>query len=246
MKKYIFLLLSILLVFSGNAFAQPKSGNADFTEKEFMKAVKKADEFKDFKSSFLNNSAVKPKPLIDDSGSQYGWTIQYEIEYNEKNLFLNEDALVNFSSLISFSYEFDNGLKVRLVDYSRLMEDLAFYVNDLRIGEKTKIDVSNDSIFQKYLTEVEINKKQAIEKADENKVEPSENITAAGQLCYYCTKYEWRGGHTCAPAELQSAASVSYQLNENGLTEDGVTPDCYVPRYKVCVAGEWRTYCPIQ
>ncbi|WP_026582272.1 hypothetical protein [Bacillus sp. J33] len=245
MKKYIFLLLTILLVFSGNAFAQPKSGAANLSEKEFMKAVRKADEFKDFKSSFLNGADAKPKALIDGNGSQYGWAVQYEIEYNAKNVFLNEEAIVNFSSLLSFSYEFDSGLKVRLVDYGRLLDDQAFYIKDLRSDEETKIDVSKDHTFKEFLAEVEMKKKEVLEKAAKNSLE-TDKSTAAGELCYYCTKYEWRGGYPCAAAAMESETSVSSQLATHGLDEDAVTANCYVPRYKVCVAGEWRTYCPIQ
>lgn len=84
MKKYIFLLLTILLVFSGNVSAQPKSNSAGLTEKDFMKAVLKSDEFKEFKSSILKDASTQPKALISEKGKQYGWTVQYEIEYNEK------------------------------------------------------------------------------------------------------------------------------------------------------------------
>jgi hypothetical protein len=247
LKKYIFLLLTILLAFSGDVFAQPKSGAADLSEKEFIKAVKKADEYKEFKSYFLTDAPVQPKPLIDESGTQYGWAVQYEMEYNAKEFFMNEDAIVNFSSLLSFSYEFDgSGLKARLVDYSRLMDDQAFYVKDLRKGEESKIDVSDNSMFQEYLAEVEVKKKQMLEEASKNLEVSSDQNIAAGELCYYCTKYEWRGGYSCAPADMESEASVSSQLSASGLNADAVTAYCYVPRHKVCVQGEWRTYCPIQ
>lgn len=66
MKKYIFLLLTILLVFSGNVSAQPKSNSAGLTEKDFMKAVLKSDEFKEFKSSILKDASTQPKALIDE------------------------------------------------------------------------------------------------------------------------------------------------------------------------------------
>ncbi|MBT2690402.1 hypothetical protein J7I93_19805 [Bacillus sp. ISL-47] len=247
MKKYIFLLLTILLAFSGNVFAQPKSGAEHLSEKEFIKKVKKADEYKTFKSYFLKDAPMQPKPLIDVSGSQYGWAVQYEMEYNEKSFFLDDDAIVNFSSLLSFSYEFDgSGLKARLVDYSRLMDDKAFYVKDLGTGEESKIEVSEDSMFQEYLAEVEVKKKQILEDAAKNKEAISEENRAAGELCYYCTKYEWRGGYSCAPAAMGSETSVTSQLAANDLNADAVMAECYVPRHKVCVQGEWRTYCPIQ
>ncbi|KON89357.1 hypothetical protein AF332_22790 [Sporosarcina globispora] len=247
MKKYIFLLLTILLVFSGNVSAQPKSRSADLTEKEFMKAVMKADEFKEFKSSILKDAAIKPKPLINERGKQYGWTIQYEIEYNEKNIFSDEKALVNFSSLLSFSYESDGkGLKVRLVDYSRLIEDKAFYVRDLKNDEETKIDISKDRTFTDYLAEVEKKKAQLNEEAVKSNADSSVKITAAGELCYYCTKYEWRGGYPCSSANTEPEVSVSSQLKESGLNPESVFIDCYVPRHKVCVDGEWRTNCPIR
>ncbi|MDF2039422.1 hypothetical protein P2R12_21030 [Cytobacillus oceanisediminis] len=247
MKRYIFLLLTILLVFSGNVSAEPKSRSADLTEKGFMKAVLKADEFKEFKSSILKDAAAKPRALVNEKGKQYGWTVQYEIEYKEKNIFLDKKALVNFSSLLSFSYESDGkGLKVRLVDYSRLFEDQAFYVKDLKTDAETKIDISKDSTFTDYLTEVEMKKTQLIEEAAESKAISSDKITASGELCYYCTKYEWRGGYPCKSAITESEVSVSSQLEESGLNPDSVVIDCYVPRHKVCVDGEWRTYCPIQ
>ncbi|CAM3485667.1 hypothetical protein GCM10009865_31540 [Aeromicrobium ponti] len=247
MKKYIFLLLTILLAFSGNVFAQPKSGAGDLSEKEFIKAVKKADEYKEFKSYFLTDAPMQPKPLIDESGTQYGWAVQYEMEYNSKEFFLNEDAIVNFSSLLSFSYDFDgSGLKARLVDYSRLISDQAFYVKDLRTGEESKIDVSENSKFQEYLAKVEVKKKQMLEEASKTREVSSDEIRAAGELCYYCTKYEWRGGYSFAPADMESEAAVSSQVAASGLNADVFTADCYVPRHKVCVQGEWRTYCPIQ
>ncbi|RBP92113.1 hypothetical protein DFO70_10741 [Cytobacillus firmus] len=247
MKKYIFLLLTILLVFSGNVSAQPKSFSAELTEKDFIKAVMMADEFKEFKSSILKDARSQPKALIDEKGKQYGWTVQYEIDYNEKHVFLNEKALVNFSSLLSFSYESDGkGLKVRLVDYSRLIEDQAFYVKDLKSDEETKIDISKDSTFTEYLTEVEMKKMHLIEEAAVSNAVTSDKITAAGELCYYCTKYEWRGGYPCSSANTEPEVSVSSQLKESGLNPDSVIIDCYVPRHKVCVSGEWRTYCPIQ
>ncbi|MDD9313097.1 hypothetical protein HUN92_14510 [Bacillus firmus] len=246
MKRYIFLLLTILLVFSGNVSAQPKSSSADLTEKDFMKAVLKADEFKEYKSSILKDAAAKPKALIDEKGKQYGWTVQYEIEYNKKNIALDEKALVNFSSLLSFSFESGKELKVRLVDYSRLIEDHAFYVKDLKSEEEIKIDISKDSTFTDYLTEVELKKTQLIKEAAKSNTVSSDKATASGQLCYYCTKYEWRGGYPCSSANIESEALVSSQLEENGLNPDSVVIECYVPRHKVCVDGEWRTYCPIQ
>ncbi|KAF0816531.1 MULTISPECIES: hypothetical protein [unclassified Cytobacillus] len=246
MKKYIFLLLTILLVFSGNVSAQPKSKSAISTEKDFMKAVLKSDEYKEFKSSILKDAATKPKALIDDKGMQYGWTVQYEIEYNEKNIFLNEKAHVNFSSLLSFSLESGKELKVRLVDYSRLIEDQAFYVKDLKSEEETKIDISKDVAFTDYLTEVEMKKTQLIKEAAQINTVTSDKAEASGQLCYYCTKYEWRGGYPCSSANIESEASVSSQLEQNGLNPNSVVIECYVPRHKVCVDGEWRTYCPIQ
>lgn len=247
MKRYIFLLLTILLVFSGNVSAETKSRSADLTEKDFMKAVLKADEFKEFKSSILKDAAAKPRALVDEKGKQYGWTVQYEIEYKEKNVFLDSKALVNFSSLLSFSYESDGkGLKIRLVDYSRLIEDQAFYVKDLKSNEETKIDISKDSIFTDYLTEVERKKTHLIEEAAVSNAVSSDKITAAAELCYYCTKYEWRGGYPCSSANTEPEVSVSSQLKESGLNPDSVIIDCYVPRHKVCVSGEWRTYCPIQ
>ncbi|MFE4525450.1 hypothetical protein ACFRCQ_25625 [Cytobacillus firmus] len=246
MKKYIFLFLTILLVFSGNVSAQPKSSTADLTEKDFMKAVLKSDEFKEFKSSILKDASTQPKALIDEKGKQYGWTVQYEIEYNEKNISLDEKALVNFSSLLSFSFESGKELKVRLVDYSRLIEDQAFYVRDLKSEEETKIDISKDSTFTDYLTEVELKKTQLIKEAAKINTVSSDKAKASGQLCYYCTKYEWRGGYPCSSANIESEALVSSQLEENGLNPDSVVIECYVPRHKVCVDGEWRTYCPIQ
>ncbi|USK40360.1 hypothetical protein LIS77_07665 [Cytobacillus firmus] len=246
MKKYIFLLLTILLVFSGNVSAQPKSNSAGLTEKDFMKAVLKSDEFKEFKSSILKDASTQPKALIDEKGKQYGWTVQYEIEYNEKNISLDEKALVNFSSLLSFSFESGKELKVRLVDFSRLIEDQAFYVKDLKSEEETKIDISKDSTFTDYLAEVELKKTQLIKEAAKSNAVSSDKATASGQLCYYCTKYEWRGGYPCSSANTESEASVSSQLEENGLNPDSVIIECYVPRHKVCVDGEWRTYCPIQ
>lgn len=100
----------------------------------------------------------QPKALIDEKGKQYGWTVQYEIEFNEKNISLDENALVNFSSLLSFSFESGKELKVRLVDYSRLIEDQAFYVKDLKSGKESKIDISKDDTFTDYLAEVETKK----------------------------------------------------------------------------------------
>ncbi|MCC3645401.1 MULTISPECIES: hypothetical protein [Cytobacillus] len=246
MKKYIFLLLTILLVFSGNVSAQPNSNSAGLTEKDFMKAVLKSDEFKEFKSSILKDASTQPKALIDEKGKQYGWTVQYEIEYNEKKISLDEKALVNFSSLLSFSFESGKELKVRLVDFSRLIEDQAFYVKDLKSEEETKIDISKDSTFTDYLTEVELKKTQLIKEAAKSNTVSSDKATVSGQLCYYCTKYEWRGGYPCSSANTESEASVSFQLEENGLNPDSVVIECYVPRHKVCVDGEWRTYCPIQ
>ncbi|MBG9589479.1 hypothetical protein [Cytobacillus firmus] len=246
MKKYIFLLLTILLVFSGNVSAQPKSNSAGSTEKDFMKAVLKSDEFKEFKASILKDASIQPKALIDEKGKQYGWTVQYEMEYNEINISLDEKALVNFSSLLSFSLESGKELKVRLVDFSRLIEDKAFYVIDLKSEEETKIDISKDSTFTDYLTEVELKKTQLIKEAAKSNAVSSDKATASGQLCYYCTKYEWRGGYPCSSANTESEASVSSQLEENGLNPDSVIIECYVPRHKVCVDGEWRTYCPIQ
>lgn len=57
MKKYIFLFLTILLVFAGNVSAQPKSNSAGLTEKDFMKAVLKSDKFKEFNSSILKDAS---------------------------------------------------------------------------------------------------------------------------------------------------------------------------------------------
>jgi hypothetical protein len=246
MKKYIFLLLTILLFFSGNVSAQPKSKSAILTEKDFMKAVLKSDEYKEFNASILKDAATEPKALIDDKGIQYGWTVQYEIEYNEKNIFSNEKALVNFSSLLSFSLESGKELKVRLVDYSRLIEDQAFYVKDLKSGKESKIDISQDDTFNDYLAEVETKRTQLIKEAAKMNPASSDKAAASGQLCYYCTKYEWRGGYPCSSANTESEASVSAQLEQNGLNPDSVVIECYVPRHKVCVDGEWRTYCPIQ
>lgn len=47
---------------------------------------------------------------------------------------------------------------MRLVDFSRLIEDQAFYVKDLKSEEETKIDISKDSTFTDYLTQVELKK----------------------------------------------------------------------------------------
>lgn len=66
-------------------------------------------------------------------------------------------------------------------------------------------------------------------------------------VCWQCTKYVTGGGDYSGKCQTAVAGACTLaKLNIYGrvLCALGLVVACYVPKYKICVAGQWMTTCP--
>jgi hypothetical protein len=250
MKKIVAILsLLVLLISNSVSLAASTDVPVPLDKEEFLKVVEKSDLYKEYKDSLLTKDPLLVNPLRDAEEQQYGWIVQYEVKYNVEKA-KETEAQVNFTSVLSFFYDNKtNELKSFLIDYSRLLEDKAYYVIDLYGKDpEQKIDVSDDPLFIDYLKEVEDKKQKRIKEAKEQKEKDGESEAQIGYTCWQCSKTETYGGDysgKCAAAVggacYLAGSHWAVRLTCAAMTVIG----CYVPKYTICVAGKWVNSCPI-
>ncbi|WP_306010057.1 hypothetical protein [Bacillus sp. MMSF_3328] len=249
MKKYGLILLIILFSFSTSAFAQPETASLIPSEEQFLKLVKKTEEYKDFKDDFLSNDPYILNPLKDEKDQQYGWIVQYEIKYKEEaSLAAGGAATVSFSSILTFAYDsINDDMQAYIIDYSSILKDQAIYLEELSTGTTTAINVSETDLYAELAVQTEEKAESMVSSAGLQSGNPAgeEGVNGSNYLCWQCTSYT--NGSVSLPCAnlVGSYCSSGSQYSVGRLLCAGKTIiDCYVPKDKVCVKGVWKTTCP--
>ncbi|HET7578978.1 MAG TPA: hypothetical protein VFK33_06830 [Bacillales bacterium] len=223
-----------------------KDTSGFITKQEFLQHVKRSHQYKRFKHEFLENQSPKVKVLKDENGKLIGYITKYAIKYNEtKSSHLNPVA-INFNSLLVFGYDVDKGqYRSGIIDYSQLAKEKAIYYRDLKSNKSRRIDVSDNKQLNSYVKAAKTRAHKKLEHFQKSKirylhVKPLGGYTAG--RCWTCTKYEYHGGYPSYSCHI----IIGLPCSTVGVVWGrlacflGDVIGCYIPEYKICVAGYWH------
>jgi hypothetical protein len=212
--------------------------------------VKRSDEYKKYKKDFLKNQTAVFNPVEDHNGQLIGYTVRYEIKYNETKPSSKNQVALNYNSLLTFYYDFQLGkLGVIIVDYSQMAKDKVVYVRDLDSAKVEKVDVSANRRLTGFVKNTKTKAKielNSVKKGNQLYSDISPKGTHPA-MCWICSKYKKGGGtHDGECERLLGAACYIGAKTIWGklICAGGTVVGCYVPKYKICVAGSWHQ-CPL-
>ena len=251
MKRVVIILLMFALItnpISFSTYAETEYYNY-LSEDEFLTMVEENEFYFEYNDYFISNEYDVSTEILDIDSNPIGRMARVELEYGNSG-----SEYVSFASFLVFSYEYSTGvLNVNLVDNNELYSNKKIIVNDLIQGTSVVVDVSNEEFIEEFLNEVEaeieleeINYENTLESMGDDNAE-----IAAGYWCFGCTQYETQPNtwdNNCISKFGWACGAVGISTGLPGyLLCSGITVlACWVPAYKICVAGKWSSNCPIQ
>lgn len=165
------------------------------------------------------------------------------VNYDVVNKKISSAIIFDYSTAVSNSnkIEVTNLLNDESIFIStdKLGDNVATYVNNIKTGrEQTVEDTTENVILPK--------------KSNSNAARSKFNTNANTVTCsiFTCTKYKSGGGNWSSGCQTFAGlgCSVIGSINKwaSIICEAGNAIGCYVPKYKVCVKGNWKNYnvCP--
>lgn len=197
------------------------------TKNEFRKIVEESKWFTTFKKNILDEEPLLLNPITDSKNQEIGYVVQYRLKEDGNNDTLLQKE--HYDSILNFIHYFDKkGLKTIVVDYSNAEVNGVIYLKDLDTNDVQEIKLDEDDKFVVNKDESELNRSHVV--------------------CWQCTKYKSGGGHYHSKCSAivggvcMFAGKVPYG---RVICAGSLIIGCYVPKYKVCVQGSWRTTCPV-
>lgn len=239
MRVFMWLLVFVIMLGSFGFSGTSTKASGAITEKEFLKLVEKTDSYKAHRKE-LTNEPLLHETVVDGVG--LGRVARYAFEYNH-----TEKDIVKLDSYLTYAYDYKTGeLEELIVDYSLVYKEQRVLLHNLSNGQVDSYDVSQEEMFQEYINEINKSVEEESIKAESENGE----VTAQGTVCWQCSKYEssphdratWCDyffGVGCG--YIGTKTTIAGWLLCSGI--QGIA--CWIPAYKICIAGKWMTTCPV-
>lgn len=213
-------------------------------EQDFINLIKNDDFYLQYEEIMLSKDFETMTEILGQEGNAEGRIARIELEYNQ-----NEDIIVNNLSYLVYALDYETQeVQVFLLDNSDLYEEAMIHINYLNTGTVESVDVASEAFYQEYKESVDLE----IEQAYKNEVNAKKGSVEAQRYdCFSCSRYISSSGNysnSCLSkfGWLCGAVGTSGSMPGYLLCAGTAALSCYVPPYKVCVSGSWKTSCPIQ
>lgn len=269
-KKVICLLIVITMVMSNISVLA--TDTIIETKEEFIYELKNNDFYKEYKQFMTTEQPLLTNYLYDEEYNKVGYITQYEVELNSKEVKLENkkelsDTLISIemtiTSLMTFIYyDETNSIEAILIDYTPLGTKEEVHVNYLTTGslDILPINIIDNEELSNIAKEIKNDKEHLItEYKNDNEeliTEFEDYINNNSQITplrscqtWRCTDFKsgggyWDGDCSIVIGAVCSTISYFYELAGAVCSSAGILISCWVPRYKICVAGTWAPVCP--
>lgn len=263
-------LLSLVIIITFVTLLNPLSANTTYANSthgkgNFLKQIQKHEVFNSFRNELVSTEPYILNDLLDIDGRKIGYLAQYEVELKSDTQEVVSTSQGDFNidntitSLLTFLYnEKENVMEVILIDYTFIETEKNIYVRNFTSNHVETISLSdtNNQELISMVEDIENNNSSIIneiQKGDFSKKFFNENNETNAYSCSYwtCTKYKSGGGDysgKCMAYAGAACTAIGLVVPVGSLICAGVNLiGCYVPKYKICVDGYWKTGpCPIQ
>lgn len=233
-------------------------------------AFSNSDAYQKVKNNLIFSQPISTKKITNKDGKIENEILIYKVNTNNSQDFTNKNATGTVSTTV------ESPLVINYDVVNKKLSSAIVFDYSTAISSSNKIKVinllSDDSIFLSpdklgnnfsiYANNIKNGQKQAVEDTTENVVLPKKsnsstthnkyNTNAKTVTCsiFTCTKYKSGGGKWDSGCQTFTGVGCSAVGLVNKwasfICTAGSAIGCYVPRYKVCIKGNWKNYnvCP--
>ncbi|MBY8909852.1 hypothetical protein K6L05_08610 [Salinicoccus roseus] len=236
-------LLGSIVTIENYAFAKTITLDSK-NEEDFIYLIKNDDFYLKYEDIMLNKEFETITEILDSEGNANGRIARIELEYNQ-----DENNIVNNLSYLIYALDYESQeVQVFLLDNSEMYEEAMITINYLNSGAEESVDISDEDFYQEYKQNVDMEIQQALKNESKAQKDPR---NANKYNCFSCNRYISSSSsysNSCLSKFGWICGAVGIKANMPGylLCAGAAALSCYVPAYKVCVSGSWKTTCPTQ